>query len=933
MTRSKFFCSFYNRDLLVFHARLRLRNLLLKKRYIIIFVFCILIVGLIVLVSTKNFFTQHNISKQNLPATSSLKDNFDQIIANYRKIIVLLEGEESLEPQKREDLTFIGKYLFDENQKKLSSVADQLSADIGQAAKEGFIAVPSQVEDFLNDIEKSAELHDADKLVFQETVDFLLDEVNDQPGDQKIKKTLSARLEDDLNALHEIKTIYDKELEKIFGRLETRGMVATREKWDSYVAFLKTKFNRDDILKEYQTILPEQAYSETRGKKNQLTGFDFPPNTLALTFDDGPHRKYTERILDILKKNDIKAVFFEIGQNLGSIKEDNKVQPSRLAIISKKLIDSGSAVANHSYTHSYFPKLNEKEIADEIEKTNRLINSVTNIDTILFRPPYGAQDERLLAALDNHKMKSVLWNIDSKDWADPIPSSIANRVLRTVSQQKKGIILFHDIHERTIEALPMILESLKKDGYTFASWNGNEFVIAKNSVATDTPQAASQQVSLYRESWAVIIGIDQYQKWPKLQYAVKDAQAVRDILIRKYRFKPENIHLLLNEEATRERILSVLGDTMGNPDKIKKDDRVFVFYAGHGATKRLPSGRYLGYIVPVNADLENYQGQSISMTNFQDISETIPAKHVFFVMDSCYSGLGLTRGGSSRTSTVNYLKEVSRRFSRQMLTAGGMDEQVADNGPNGHSVFTWVLLQGLEGNADLNGDGYITASELAAYLGPSVSAISKQTPSFGNLPGSEGGEFIFDPKQNNEYLSELSTQLDEEAIQLNSQLEQVRKQIEEKKIRNEKLRKELTSAQALAYKMDRKQIKDQPTSLQLQINKHMEKGNALFKEKKYNEALAEFLSVNKLSASNALATNNIGYVYYKMEQYEESIRWFEKTIALDPHRSIAYANLTEAYLKLNRKDDAKKSLAKYLELAPNSRYAAEIAAKIKVDEK
>jgi uncharacterized caspase-like protein len=127
------------------------------------------------------------------------------------------------------------------------------------------------------------------------------------------------------------------------------------------------------------------------------------------------------------------------------------------------------------------------------------------------------------------------------------------------------------------------------------------------------------------------------------------------------------------------------------------------------AIRRLPSGRDLGYIVPVQAGLTNYQGQSISMTNFQDIAEAIPAKHVFFVMDSCYSGLGLSRGGRLQ----RYLKEMPRRTARQMLTAGGANQEVADGGPNGHSIFSRTLMQAREGKGDLNEDGYITASELA----------------------------------------------------------------------------------------------------------------------------------------------------------------------------------------------------------------------------
>jgi len=142
------------------------------------------------------------------------------------------------------------------------------------------------------------------------------------------------------------------------------------------------------------------------------------------------------------------------------------------------------------------------------------------------------------------------------------------------------------------------------------------------------------------------------------------------------------------------------------------------------------------------------------MTNFQDIAEAIPAKHVLFVMDSRYSGLALTRGGAP-LPVGNYLLQISSRTAREMFTAGGMDQQVADNGPNGHSVFTWTLLQGLDGRADLNGDGVITATELAAYVAPAVAALSHQTPAFGNLPGSEGGDFIFELHHETEFLTRI----------------------------------------------------------------------------------------------------------------------------------------------------------------------------------
>jgi uncharacterized caspase-like protein len=94
------------------------------------------------------------------------------------------------------------------------------------------------------------------------------------------------------------------------------------------------------------------------------------------------------------------------------------------------------------------------------------------------------------------------------------------------------------------------------------------------------------------------------------------------------------------------------------------------------------------------------------MTNFEDASDAISAKHLFFVMDACYSGLALTRagGGARSGDRRQYLMEITRRSAREVLTAGGGDEQVADNGPNGHSIFTWTLLQGLEGRADLDNE-------------------------------------------------------------------------------------------------------------------------------------------------------------------------------------------------------------------------------------
>jgi hypothetical protein len=246
--------------------------------------------------------------------------------------------------------------------------------------------------------------------------------------------------------------------------------------------------------------------------------------------------------------------------------------------------------------------------------------------------------------------------------------------------------------------------------------------------------------SLYGNSWSVIIGINQYDKWPALQYAVNDARSIRSKLA-ELGFPPENTIYLTDAEATRQKIVQVLGDEL--PRRVQKNDRVFIFFAGHGETEPLPGDRQEGYIVPVDGDLSNLLSTCISMTTVRQFSERMAAKHVFYAIDACYSGLALTRSGISSTEGRQYLQRVSSFRARQIVTAGRSGEQVIERG--GHGLFTETLLLALEGNADkLQPFGVVTGSELGLYLNSEVALESgnAQTPQFGRLSSGEG-EFLF----------------------------------------------------------------------------------------------------------------------------------------------------------------------------------------------
>ncbi len=865
----------------------------------------------------------------------------DQSVADYRRVIVLMDGVAALDEGNRERVRTAAWILFEKNNERLGDLERDLGA--GLAAKDRPL-----IAAFLTRLESNADFRDADKLVFRDVLDGLAH----VPGEQSHDASLQRRITDDAAALEQIQTLYQKEISQIFSGIQTRGMIIHREAWEHYVDFLKTKYNREEILRELGSELPP---AESRGgpaarNKLEIFGTELPPKTVALTFDDGPHPRYTDQVLAILKKYDVHAVFFEVGKNLGTVNDASGVTLSSTAAASYRILESGSTIGNHSYSHAVLPKLDKAALSKEIDSTNALLTYVLKSQPVLFRPPYGAANADILAQIQADKMKTVIWNVDSEDWADPVPNSVAQRIITEVEKRERGIILLHDIHKVGLDALPVVIETLKADGYQFVSWNGTAFAPPETRGEPIKAAAASPAAQAYRDSWAAIIGIDDYANWQKLQYASHDAQSVKDILIQRYNFKPDHVFTLLNGEATRQNILSLLGDKLADPKMVQREDRVLVFYAGHGATRKLASGRELGYIIPVDAGLTNYEGSAISMTNFQDISEAIPAKHLLFIMDSCYSGLALTRGGRALPSQ-NYLNEISRREARQMFTAGGADQQVADNGPNGHSVFTWTMLQGLDGRADLNGDGVITASELAAYVAPAVSALSHQTPAFGNLPGTEGGDFIFNLKHETEFLTGDSAQLDDEAIKVNAELETLRGQMREEQRKNEELRKQLETAQAQLKQGSRpgpiasvpdsaaggasgagptdavQKAPVKPTSETAASAN--DEGMRFYKEKLYADAAAKFTAASNLQPSSALYANNAGFAFYRMENYDEASKWFLKTISLDPKRAVAYLNLGDAYFNLERKAEAKDAYEKFLALAPNSKSAQDVLEKLK----
>ena len=848
------------------------------------------------------------------PATTPVTDvaalsgDLKEVLAAYRKIIVLLADEQTLDAAQRESANTVGQALFHDNLARTAKIDATLTALVSSNDPARFDAL----DKLLAYIESDPELFDADRLAFREVLETLRTTIAKDGSLPAVKE--HKRISEDLDAIAEIERNYEKEIRSIFDRFETRAIELKREKWSDYVAHLKKLYNREQILKDYGVVTPypEAADAKARDENEEIFGRGLPKKTVVLTFDDGPHRVYSDEIVAILKQYDAPAIFFEVGRNLGKLDADGKPKLNGGAEVSRRLMEEGYAVGNHSFTHAQLSKESGDSLKSEIFDTDALLKAVDDKRSDLFRFPYGARNAEGRQLLSQAHLKSMMWNIDSLDWADPVPKSIADRVLRQVDKEGRGIILFHDIHERSVKALPIVLERLSAEGYQFAGWDGTGFKVPANAAA----KAAEKPVitTEYGASWAVVIGVDNYAKWPKLQYAVSDAQAIRQTLVERFGFASDHVFSLENADATRNNILATFHDKLAHGG-VAPNDRIFVFFAGHGATRKLSSGRDLGYIVPADSDPNQFATDAIPMTEIQNIAESLTAKHVLFVMDACYSGLGLTRGGG------NFLKENARRIGRQMLTAGGTDQLVADGGPGGHSIFSWTLLQGLQGKADLNGDGLITATELAAYVGPAVAAVSQQTPAFGSLPGSEGGDFVFELPNETEFLSPQTAQLSGEAIALNNKLDATRAPTPAPSTAKPAAKAAPPAPVAIKDLQGSEQKivppAPVPTSVRQQAQRANDRGLQLYREKQYAAAEVQFTEALKLRPDFALAANNLGFVYFKQEKFAEAARWFEYTLKMDPSRAIAYLNLGDAYARSGQADKARAAFKTYLELAPN----------------
>lgn len=206
-----------------------------------------------------------------------------------------------------------------------------------------------------------------------------------------------------------------------------------------------------NMLAGYQvyikTVLPKAAPALAAAAAKEQ------PGKVALTFDDGPSKRYTPQLLDGLAERRVKATFFITGKNAAANPE-----------IVKRIAKEGHLIGNHTYSHLQLSRTNREVFKQELVKTCSIIKEITGEDVLYVRPPYGSWDKTLEKELN---LFPVLWTIDPLDWCTDNAANVVQKVVSKTTEN--SVILLHDEYASSVTAALQIVDELQKQGYEFVT--------------------------------------------------------------------------------------------------------------------------------------------------------------------------------------------------------------------------------------------------------------------------------------------------------------------------------------------------------------------------------------------------------------------------------------------------------------------------------
>uniref|UniRef100_UPI001112DD3B polysaccharide deacetylase family protein n=1 Tax=Cellulosimicrobium cellulans TaxID=1710 RepID=UPI001112DD3B len=191
---------------------------------------------------------------------------------------------------------------------------------------------------------------------------------------------------------------------------------------------------------------------EQRRAQGRASGIDCAvERCVALTFDDGPTAE-TDRLLQILAEKRVTATFFMIGRNVAA-------RPGT----ARAVVEGGHLAANHTWDHPRLTTLGDAAVRDQLERTQAAIRDATGTTPTFLRPPYGDVDDRVRSVATRAGLQVVLWDLDTEDWRTRDTEETRRRVVEGATPG--SVVLLHDIHASSVDAVPGMIDDLRAQGY------------------------------------------------------------------------------------------------------------------------------------------------------------------------------------------------------------------------------------------------------------------------------------------------------------------------------------------------------------------------------------------------------------------------------------------------------------------------------------
>ena len=243
-------------------------------------------------------------------------------------------------------------------------------------------------------------------------------------------------------------------------------------------------------------------------------------------------------------------------------------------------------------------------------------------------------------------------------------------------------------------------------------------------ISSDVDKPTVSRKATKKDSYAIVVGIEQYrEKLPKADFAVRDANAMRDYLVKTLGYPEENVVVRTNDRATKNDLEKYFGQWLKN--HVEPGGSVFIYYSGHGAPNPKTGEAFL---VPYDGDPAYVNDTAFPLKKLYDSLEQLPAKEIIVVLDSCFSGAGgrsvLAKGARPMGFSVE--QSIATKGKTVVLAASSGEQISSTYDEKGHGLLTYYFLKGLQGEADADSDGAVTMTEMFDYVKPKVERVARK---------------------------------------------------------------------------------------------------------------------------------------------------------------------------------------------------------------